>query len=81
MLWSLPRAALKIFDDVGCCAASERAQGSHLTYAEAMPPDLVAPVSPSAALTLDMEKDLLRDVVLTLASLMTFWRSIFEVCL
>ena len=48
-----------------------------MTYADAEPPDLVAPTSPSAALTKDIEKDLLKDMVLALASLVTCWRSIF----
>jgi hypothetical protein len=39
------------------------------TYDEATPPDLTAPVSPSAARIVDMEKDLLReDDVLVLAN-------------
>ena len=50
------------------------------TYAEAVPPGLVAPTSPSAARTVDMEKDRLSEVLLALASLMTCWRSILEVC-
>lgn len=49
-----------------------------MTYDEAMPPDLVAPTSPSLALIADMEKDLWKDAVLTRASLMMFWRSILE---
>jgi hypothetical protein len=43
-----------------------------------MPPDLVAPTSPSPALTADMEKDLWKGAVFTRASLMMFWRSILE---